>query len=124
MVPSDALDTLLRFGASMLRSGESAFRVRHQMDLLAPKLGIPNFDMLVTVTTLTATTRVGVPVTLVRHVGPLGINAWRIGALERLAHELPASIEPSELNVRLDAIEAAGPLHAGVVVALAVGLAS
>ncbi len=119
-----ALEALLRFGASMLRSGESAFRVRDQMHLLAPKLGIPHFDMLATVTTLTATARVGVPVTLVRHVGPLGINAWRIGALERLAHELPASIEPAELNARLDAIEAVGPIHAGAVVALAVGLAS
>src|ERR1700760_3063330 len=119
MVPSDALDTLLRFGALMLRSGESAFRVRNQMDLLAPKLGIPNFDMLVTVTTLTATTRVGVPVTLVRHVGPLGINAWRIGALERLAHELPASIEPSELNARLGPIQATGPIHTGAGLALA-----
>jgi uncharacterized membrane protein YjjP (DUF1212 family) len=125
MAPSDALDALLRFGALMLRSGESAFRVRDQMHLLAPRLGIPDFDMLSTVTTLTATARVGgETVTMVRHVGPLGINAWRIGELERLAHTGSAPIALDALNKHLDAIERAGPLRSGGVVALAVGLAS
>jgi uncharacterized membrane protein YjjP (DUF1212 family) len=125
MAPSDALDALLRFGALMLRSGESAFRVRDDMHLLAPRLGIPDFDMLCTVTTLTATTRVrGEAVTLVRHVGPLGINAWRIGALERLAHTGSAPIALDALHKHLDAVERTVPLHPGAVVALAVGLAS
>ena len=51
---ASALDALLRFGALMLRSGEAAFRVREDMVLLAPRLGIERFSMLVTLTTLTA----------------------------------------------------------------------
>ena len=121
----DALDALLRFGALMLRSGESAFRVRDDMHRLAPRLGIPDFDMLITVTTLTATARAGSEVvTLVRHVGPLGINAWRISALERLAHEDTAPLEPAQLYARLDAIDAAAPVYGAPVVAIAVGGAS
>jgi uncharacterized membrane protein YjjP (DUF1212 family) len=125
MAPSDALDALLRFGAVMLRSGESAFRVRDDMHLLAPRLGIPDFDMLCTVTTLTATARVGgQAMTLVRHVGPLGINAWRIGELERLAHTGAGPLELGALHKHLDAIERGAPLFTGTVVALAVGVAS
>lgn len=125
MTPSDALDALLRFGALMLRSGESAFRVRDDMRLLAPRLGIPDFDMLCTVTTLTATARLHCEaMTLVRHVGPLGINAWRIGELERLAHTGPVPIALDALHRHLDAIEQAAPLHKGAVVAFAVGVAS
>jgi uncharacterized membrane protein YjjP (DUF1212 family) len=125
MAPSDALDALLRFGALMLRSGESAFRVRDQMHLLAPRLGIPDFDMLCTVTTLTATVRGGGEgVTLVRHVGPLGINAWRIGELERLAHTGSGPIAIDALHKHLDAIERSTLLRSGAMVALAVGMAS
>lgn len=116
----DALDTLLRFGALTLRSGESAFRVRDDMEALAPRLGIESFALLITVTTLTASARRGGErITLVRHVGPLGINAWRLGALERLVRE-----EPTALDRKLDAIEATAPLHRSAVVALAVGVAS
>jgi uncharacterized membrane protein YjjP (DUF1212 family) len=125
MVPSDALEALLRFGALMLRSGESAFRVRDDMHLLARRLGIPHFDMLVTVTTLTATARVGrLTATLVRHVGPLGINAWRIGELERGVHASSSPIALDALHRHLDVIERAPPLHTNAMVALAVGMAS
>lgn len=120
-----ALEALLRFGVLMLRSGESAFRVRDDMHLLGCRLGIPHFDMLITVTTLTATARrEGEHVTLVRHVGPLGINAWRIGALERLANENASALEPDLLHKRLDTIENSAPQHGSVVVAVAVGVAS
>src|SRR5204863_226376 len=66
----------------------------------------------------------GEQVTLVRHVGPLGINAWRLGRLERLADEEPAGLTPAALAAELDAIEAAAPQHPAIVVAIAVGLAS
>jgi uncharacterized membrane protein YjjP (DUF1212 family) len=120
----EALDVLLRFGAIMLRSGESTFRVRDDMHRLAPRLGIDELALLVTVTSMTATARRGhAHETVVHHVGPLGINAWRIGALERLAYDT-SPLDPAALQRQLDAIEATGPLHGAATVALAVGATS
>jgi uncharacterized membrane protein YjjP (DUF1212 family) len=122
---NDALDVLLRYGALMLRTGDAAFRVHDAVERLAPRLGIDHLDLLVTVTGMTATARRGSEqVTLVRHVGPLGINAARLGSLDRLADEAPAALTPSALSARLEAVEAAAPEHPIVVVAIAVGLAS
>jgi uncharacterized membrane protein YjjP (DUF1212 family) len=122
---ASALDALLRFGALMLRSGEAAFRVREDMVLLAPRLGIERFSMLVTLTTLTASGwRGSEQRTLVQHVGPLGINAARLGALERLVRNCPASLGPAELSVRLEQIERETPQHPIATVALGVGVAS
>jgi uncharacterized membrane protein YjjP (DUF1212 family) len=121
----DALDVLLRYGALMLRTGDAAFRVHDDMERLAPRLGIEKLDLLITVTGLTATARRGgEQITLVRHVGPLGINAWRLGGLERLADETPTDLTPPVLAAKLDAIEAAVPRHPIVVVSIAVGFAS
>ena len=122
---ADALDVLLRYGELLLRTGDSAFRVHDAVERLAPKLGIERFAMLVTVTGTTATARRDAEqVTLVRQVGPLGINSWRLGRLERLAEEAPAGLTPAALAARLDAIEAAGPQHPAIAVAVAVGIAS
>jgi uncharacterized membrane protein YjjP (DUF1212 family) len=122
---TDALDVLLRYGALMLRSGDAAFRVHDAVERLAPKLGIDALALLVTVTGMTATARRGgEQATLVKHVGPLGINAWRLGALERLADEAPAGLAPAMLGAKLDAIAAASPQHSIAVIAVAVGLAS
>jgi uncharacterized membrane protein YjjP (DUF1212 family) len=122
---ADALDVLLRYGELMLRSGDAAFRVHDAVERLAPRLGVDRLDLLVTVTGMTATAHGGgEQVTLVRHVGPLGINAWRLGSLERLADEPATDLTPAALGDRLDAIEAAAPQHPIAVVALAVGLAS
>ena len=122
---ASALDALLRFGALMLRSGEAAFRVREDMALLAPRLGIERFSMLVTLTTLTASGwRGGEQLTLVQHVGPLGINAARLGALERLVRDCPASFGPADLSVRLEQVEKETPQHPIAIVALGVGMAS
>jgi uncharacterized membrane protein YjjP (DUF1212 family) len=122
---SDALDVLLRHGALMLRAGDAAFRVHDAVERLAPRLGIDHLDLLVTVTGMTATARRGnEQVTLARKVGPLGINAARLGRLEQLANEPPTALTPSALGTRLDAIEATAPEHPIVVVAIAVGLAS
>jgi uncharacterized membrane protein YjjP (DUF1212 family) len=122
---ADALGVLLRYGALMLRSGDAAFRVHDAVERLAPQLGIDDLNLLVTVTGMTATARRGgEQITLVRHVGPLGINACRLGSLERLADEQPTGLTPGALGAKLDAIEAAAPEHPIAVVAVAVGLAS
>jgi uncharacterized membrane protein YjjP (DUF1212 family) len=122
---ADALDVLLRYGALLLRTGDSAFRVHDAVERLAPRLGIEQFALLVTVTGMTATARRGgEQVTLVRNVGPLGINAWRLGRLERLADEAASGISATTLASQLDAIEGVAPQHPVLVVAVAVGFAS
>jgi uncharacterized membrane protein YjjP (DUF1212 family) len=122
---ADALDVLLRYGALMLRAGDAAFRVHDAVERLARRLGIDDLNLLVTVTGMTATARRGgEQITLVRHVGPLGINAWRLGSLERLADEQPTGLTPGALGAKLDAIEAAAREHPIAVVAVAVGFAS
>jgi uncharacterized membrane protein YjjP (DUF1212 family) len=122
---ADALDVLLRYGGLMLRAGDASFRVHDAVERLARPLGIDDLNLLVTVTGMAATARRnGEQVTLVKHVGPLGINAWRLGSLERLADDSPTGLTPAALTATLDAIEAAPPRHPVAVVAVAVGLAS
>lgn len=122
---ADALDVLLRYGGLMLRAGDASFRVHDAVERLAAKLGIDDLALLVTVTGMTATARRGSEqATVVKHVGPLGINAWRLGRLERLADEPPPGLTPAALAAQLDAIEAAAPQHPVAMVAVAVGLAS
>ncbi len=83
---TESLDVLLRFGAAMLRSGDTAFRVRDAMGLLAGNLGIDQIAVHITINGMTATVRrKDEHVTLASEMSPPGINAWRIGALERLA---------------------------------------
>lgn len=122
---TEALEGLLRFGALMLRAGDAAFRVREAMGLLAVSLGIERLALHITVRGMTATVwRDGEHVTLASEVGSLGIDAWRLGALERLARESRPGLTPGALATELDAIEATGGLRSVLVVAIAVGFAS
>jgi uncharacterized membrane protein YjjP (DUF1212 family) len=122
---ADALDVLLHYGTLLLRAGDTAFRVHDDVQRLAVRLGIEKLDLLVTITGITATARRGQEeVTIARQVGPLGINSWRLGRLERLAEEASTTLTPAALATSLDAIEAAGPQHPAIVVAVAVGVAS
>src|ERR1700738_1219544 len=82
---AEALEVLLRFGTLMLRAGDTAFRVRDSMGMLATSMGIERLSLHITINGMTATVRhKGEQVTLASEVSPPGINAWRIGALERL----------------------------------------
>src|SRR6266508_5303595 len=83
---TESLDVLLRFGAAMLRSGDTAFRVRDAMRLLAKALGIEHLAVHITIGGVTATAQAGAEtVTLTREIAPLGVDASRTAALERLA---------------------------------------
>ena len=83
---AEALDVLLRFGTLMLRAGDTAFRVRDSMGMLATSMGIDSLSLHITINGMTATVRrKDEHVTLASEMSPPGINAWRIGALERLA---------------------------------------
>lgn len=122
---TEALDLLLRFGALMLRAGDTAFRVRAAMGKLAGHMGIESLSLQVTIDAMAATVRRdGQAATLTCDVGAPGINAARIGALERLAAASAPGLTAQALARDLDAIEKVGPLHALPTVAIAIGLAS
>src|SRR3954469_2671866 len=82
----DGLDVLAGFGASMLRAGHTAVRTRESMEILGRKLG---FDILYAGLTLDSIVvsgrRDARTTTVVREVGPPGVNAARLGALQNLA---------------------------------------
>ena len=124
------LDGLLRFGALMLRAGNPSFRVREATGLLARHFAVDSLALEVSLNGMMATVRRGEEhATLAVDVAPLGINVWRMGALSRVVEEASsnprlADLTLATLTARLDAIEAAPPLHPAVVVAVAVGLAS
>jgi len=122
---AEALEVLLRFGTLMLRAGDTAFRVRDSMGMLATSMGIESLSLHVTIDGMTATVRRnGEQVTVASEVSPPGINAWRIGALERLARTRRPDLAPKDLAADLDAIEAVPPIHSIITVAAAMGLAS
>ncbi len=146
----ESLAVLLRFGALMLRSGDTAFRVRDAMGQLAGQLGVERLDVLITLGSITATAQAaGGTTTLVREVGPLGVDAARTAALYQLAQTgrssvtpatltpatlTPAALPPttlpptrltaSELAAAIDAIEATRPLHGLLPIALSMVVAS
>jgi uncharacterized membrane protein YjjP (DUF1212 family) len=121
----EALDVLLRFGRLMLRAGDTAFRVQDTMATLARRLGIETLSVSIAIDGMTATARRGDElVTITSAIGPPGINAWRISALEKLAQEGGSVLTPRALSDRLDTIEAASPLRSIATVAIAIGLAS
>jgi uncharacterized membrane protein YjjP (DUF1212 family) len=122
---AEALEVLLRFGTLMLRAGDTAFRVRDSMDMLATSMGIESLSLHITINGMTATVRCkNEHVTLASEMSPPGINAWRIGALERLARTRRPDLAPKDLAADLDAIEAVPPINSIITVAAAMGLAS
>lgn len=122
---ADSLDVVLRFGAAMLRSGDTAFRVRESMGLLAANLGIEHLAVHMTLGSMTATARAGTETaTLTREIAPLGVDASRIAALERLARSSRPGLTPAALAADIDAIEATPALHALLPVALSMAVAS
>jgi len=122
---TDALSVLLRFGAMMLRAGDTAFRVRQAMDLLATRLGVERLALHITLGGMTATAwQQGRATTLATEIAPPGIDAARIHALETLARDDRGALTAQKLADDLDRIEAEGPLHSIATVAAAIGLAS
>lgn len=120
-----ALDVLMRFGAAMLRSGDTAFRVRDAMGVLAQSLGIERLAVHITIGGMTATAHTGAEtVTLAREVAPLGVDASRIAALERLARASKPGLTPEALAAEIDAVEATPPLHSLLPIALSMAVAS
>ncbi len=120
-----ALDVLLRFGAAMMHSGDAAFRVRDAMRRLAHALGIERLEVELSTGGLTATAWTGgETATLAREIGPPGVDASRIAALESLSLGAEAGLATETLEAELDRIEKAAPLHGLLPVALSMAVAS
>lgn len=120
-----SLDVLMRFGAVMLRSGDTAFRVREAMGLLATSLGLSRLAVHIAIGGMTATASAGTDtVTLAREIAPLGVDASRIAALERLARSSKPGLTAEALAAEIDAIEATPPLHSLLPLALSMAVAS
>ncbi len=109
----------------MMQAGDTAFRVRESMGALAGHLGVEDLAVQIALNGMTASARKGGElVTITCEIGPPGINAWRIAALERLARQEGAGLTARRLAEELDAIEAAPPLRSIATVAITIGLAS
>jgi uncharacterized membrane protein YjjP (DUF1212 family) len=121
----EAVDALNEFGGLMLRTGTEAFRVRQRMGELAHALGIDALAVHVLLGSIEVTARRGsAQVTLVSEVAPLGIDARRLGDLERLARGARPGLSSAELRDKLKAITATPPVFPIAVTAIAVGIAS
>ena len=120
-----ALDVLLRFGAAMMHSGDTAFRVRDAMRRLARALGIERLEVELSTGGLIATTWTGgEAATLAREIGPPGVDASKIAALEELSLGASPGLDAATLEAELDRIEKASPLHGLLPVALSMAVAS
>ncbi len=109
----------------MLRSGNTAARTREWIEVVARKMGFDSVAVSLSLDAITASVRrAGERTTAMREIGPPGINAWRIGELERLARTLGSKIAPREVAVGMMAINSTRPLYSGVYTAAAVGVAS
>src|SRR5215510_9639674 len=123
--PSDALEVLLRFGALMLQSGNTAFRTRKWIDVMSPKFGFEAASVTVSLDSIAVSVRRrNERLTAMRAVGPPGINALRIAQLEELARTLRPGSAPAEIAIELEKIESAASQYSFVLIAAAVGLAS
>jgi uncharacterized membrane protein YjjP (DUF1212 family) len=122
---TEALGTLMRYGAALLRAGDTAFRVRQWMNVIATRMDVDALAVQIALGQMTATARRGgEQVTLASEIAPLGVDASRIGALEQLARGSRSGITPQELAADLAAIEAAPPLYPLAATLAAVGIAS
>ena len=111
-VTTRRLQELLRFGSLMLSAGETAFRVRRSMGVIASGLGFEWLSVQLGARNLVASgCRNGETVTLVRDVEIPSVNTERIGALEALARTVPLDMNSREFAAKLATIESAPPRY-------------
>src|SRR5262249_24291243 len=108
----------------MLRAGNTATGTREWMEVLARKLGVDALAVSLALDSIAASVRgAGAGITAMREVGSPGINAWRIGELQRLARTAEPGLAPSQIAARLDDAGLAPPLSAHALLAGAIGAA-
>ena len=118
------LEELLRFGGLMLRAGETAFRVRRSMQVLARGLGFESLSVQLVASNLIASgRRNGKISTQVRDVEVPRVDTERMGALEALARGMPLRMTEREFAAQLDSIENTVARYSIFQTAAAVGVA-
>lgn len=121
---NDAMEVLLSFGTLMFRAGNTAFRTREWMEVMARKLGADAISVTFSLDSLTASIRRNNEwITRTREIGPPGVNAWRIGELEKLAKTKQQGVEAGTIAAELAEIETTPPRNTDLQVAAAVGVA-
>jgi uncharacterized membrane protein YjjP (DUF1212 family) len=124
-VDSEGLDVLLRFGAVMLRSGNTAARTREWIEVMARKMGFDAVSASLSLDNITATVhRSDERATSMREIGLPGINVSRIAELEQLAKGAEPGQTPRDIAVKLAEIESMPPRYFSALIAAAVGVAS
>ena len=116
---------VLRVGRMSLASGTGSYRVKGSMAHVAKALGIDRHQALVTLTEITTTShRHSSFRTEVTEIRDVGVNADRLARLQLLVGSLRGrTIEPDELERRLDEIERTPPLYTPLLSALWAGIA-
>ena len=88
-------------------------------------MGLEAVSVSLSLDSITASVRrSGEWVTAMREIGPPGINAWRIDALEQFARRARPGLTPQELAIKLAEIESAPPLYSHSQTAAAIAVAS
>ena len=119
---NDGLEVLTDFGASMLRAGHTAARTREWMGVVGQKLRFDKLAVGITLDSIIVSGRSDSrTTTAVREIGPPGVNADRIGALENLAARLKPGSAPNEIACSLADIESKPALYGVAWVSAAVG---
>jgi len=122
---TEAVDVVLSFGASMMRAGNTASRTRESVEVVARKLRLDAVSVSLSLDSITASfRRSGASVTTTREIGPTGINASRIVALEHLARTAGPGLAPREIAIKLAEIDSTAPRYSSLQTAAAVGLVS
>ena len=122
-VATRRLEELLRFGGLMLSAGDTAFRVRRSLGMIARGMGFVALSVQLGSRNLVASVwRDGETATLVRDVDVPCVNTERIGALEALARNM-LGMPSSAFAAELAAIESARPRYSIVQTAAAIGVA-
>lgn len=121
----DAADVLVRFGASMLRAGNTATRTREWIEVMSRKMGFDAVAVSLSLDSIIATVRrSNERTTTVREIGPPGINTSRITELEQLAKTTEFGQTPSDIAVKLAELESRSLRYSSALIAAAVGVAS
>jgi uncharacterized membrane protein YjjP (DUF1212 family) len=119
---ADSLDALADFGAAMLRAGDTAAQTREWMEILGRKLKVDHLSVGITLDSIVTSGQLDArTTTVVREIGPPGVNAERLGALESLAAISEQSVLPEAITGQIKAIEKRPPLYKIGWVAAAVG---
>ncbi len=121
----DALEAVIRVGASMLRAGNTATRTCELIERMALNLGFDTISVALSLDSIAADARrSGQSTAIIRSLGPPGVNVWRIGQLEQLAQSVTPDTAPDEIAARLQEINSAAPLYARAQIATGITLAA